>query len=77
MLDGEPQLLPAIDYLWEWFQDLHGTREGGFGPGPLTHTEIYCWASLNHIELSPWELKMIKVIDRAYFRYQAEKEKKP
>ena len=63
-----PDLEIPIDlqYLWEWFTCLSSTRGGGWGPSPITYTEIKAWAELLNIYPSPWEVGMLKVMDNKY-----------
>ena len=64
-----------MEYIWTWFMDLHETRGGGFGPGPVTWTELVNWSDLTGIRPTPWEARMIRLLDRAYQQYSAEKAK--
>lgn len=69
-----PELPGAAVYLWNWFLDLNAGRGGtGFGPSPLSFTEINSWASLNGLRLSRFELDCIKALDLLYLTQAAEK----
>ena len=50
--------------IWEDFLALSGTRQSGFGIGPITYTEIASYSKLMGYTLEPWEVQVIKVFDR-------------
>lgn len=59
---------PNVLYLWGWFLDLHSSR----GEGGLTYSEIAAWAALTGIEPSPWEISILRRLDRTYLASRAE-----
>jgi hypothetical protein len=51
VLDGEPELYPAVQHIWSWFIQLANRRGGSFGPAPLTWCEIDSWARRMNIRV--------------------------
>jgi hypothetical protein len=62
-----------IGYLFNWFSDLSDWRSNAFSVGPIPHQEIESWARLIGISISPFELTVLKRLDREYCLYQDEK----
>lgn len=62
-LDGPG--LPAVgQYLWEWFQQLHGARPStGFGVSAISHTEMAHFFSLIGVRPEPWEIGILRALD--------------
>lgn len=50
-----------MEYLWDWFLEM---RSGE----PLTYTEIKSWAELTLQKLMPWEVEVMRLLDRLYWR---------
>lgn len=67
----EPQLSPALEHIWGWYNELSGTRSGGFGPKPINHQDIMAWSHNTCSDPSPWEVAMILKIDQAWLKFQA------
>ena len=65
----QPGLIPPpfpdiLNYIWSWYNELAGARgSGGFGPLPIAFAEIYAWSRLMGIDISPWEVVLIRKID--------------
>jgi hypothetical protein len=55
-----------ISYLWGYFMDLNSTRGGGWGAAPITYSELYAWMVLTGVEISPWEVGILKEMDNAF-----------
>jgi len=72
-MDPEPELPPVFQYLWDWFAELHEARGGGFGPSPLTWPEIDFWASRMRVDPTPWELRVIKRLDKVWLKSCSDK----
>ncbi|MCA1973885.1 MAG: hypothetical protein LDL44_13685, partial [Caenispirillum sp.] len=69
----EPGLPPEAEYLWRWFLDLHGARaSSGFGPQPLSYGEIAAYAALHGLAPTPWEVGVLRDLDREYLKHAAE-----
>ena len=71
-LDG-PDLPDELAFLWGYFTELHETRSGGMGPGPISYSEIDAWQRLTGRELPIWQVKAIKRMDRAFMQVEAKK----
>lgn len=57
----------AAQHVWWWFLELNAARgNNGFGPSPITYSDIMNWKVLTAIEIAPWEVKAIKLIDVQY-----------
>ena len=51
--------------VWMAFLELDAARgANGFGPNPLSYTEIDAWARLTGARLSAWEVSLLRDIDR-------------
>jgi hypothetical protein len=64
-----------IGYLWDWFSALTDWRQQTMGVGPLSHLEMEAWARLMRIEISPFEVEVLRMLDRECRQYYAEKSK--
>lgn len=64
-------------HVWYIFQELdHARGSSGFGPMPISFTEIEAYSRLKKLNLSPEEVTLIRIADDAYFRVYAEMQKK-
>ena len=75
LLDDEPLFPPLFEHLWSWFFRLSRRRGGGFGPSPLTHQDIFAWATLSGITPNPWEVLQLEMLDDLYLKMTAKKDK--
>ncbi len=71
--EAPPELADAADCpdeyleLWLWWQELATSRGGnGFGPNPLTYSEIAAWAALTHRAPTPAETALLTQIDAVF-----------
>lgn len=66
----QPKELPeCLFYLWQWFCELsNGRQSGGFGPEPLSYSEIKAWAELTGNIPEAWEVETIKELDRVFLK---------
>lgn len=62
-----PPLPPGLDLLGDWFCEL------GVGSEPVSFTEIKAWAELNHIQLTIWQVGILKAMNNEYVVARAEK----
>ena len=64
----EPMEMPeSISYLWYWFCDLSSGRSySEAGLMPLTYMEIKAWSDLMRIDVSAWEVGIIRGVDRVF-----------
>lgn len=62
-----PELPAALRYLWNHFAMLHRARGGsGFGPNPLSWSEIYAYCQVTRCRFNPWEIEAIRLLDDAF-----------
>jgi hypothetical protein len=62
-LDGS-EIPLELAYLWGWFQELSATRgSNGWGPNPITYTEVATWARLTGTIIRPMEVRLIMTLD--------------
>lgn len=67
-LDG-PEFPSAMSHIWSAFLDLSQTRGQGFsGPLAITYQEIRCYCDLTGIDMTPYEVKLVKRLDVIYLR---------
>lgn len=53
--------------IWAIFLALNATRgSGGFGPLPISNVEIEAYLRLNGEIMRPWEMEIVRAMDRAY-----------
>ena len=59
--------LPVVFFeLWEWFIELHMARgSNGMTLNPISFTEIKAWAELTGTEITPKEVRLLKMLDGA------------
>lgn len=73
-VDAAPPELPSIARpIWRAFLELHRTRSGGFGPGPITYAEIDAWQRTMCVRLLPWEVFALRRVDDAFIESTAKK----
>lgn len=71
--DNSPVLPREARYLWTTFVSLHRARtSSGFGPNPITWTEIDAYCRLNGTALDPWEVEAVRALDDTYMSVAAE-----
>jgi hypothetical protein len=64
-------------HIWGWFHELHAARSNnGYGPNPISYTEIAAWGKLTGIRLREHEVRAIRNIDLVYLGVEAEGERK-
>lgn len=61
-----PSLPEGLSYVWLWYMEL---ASGEY----LSFTEIKAWAELNGLQPFPWEVKLIKSLDRVYWKVYYER----
>lgn len=57
---------PTAEWIVSQFWELHATRGGGYGPGPISYQELKAYIELTGIDLSPWVIEQIRMLDRMY-----------
>lgn len=60
---------PSVMYLWHYFLQLSSSRQSGMAVSPLSYFEIESWQRLSRIEISPFELTVIKALDSAFISH--------
>ncbi len=76
LLANEPELPACLIYLWHWFLRLSNRRGGGFGPAPLTHSNLRDFFELSGVWPTPWEIEQIEALDDLYLKILGEEEDK-
>lgn len=64
----EPEISPDATHIWEIFLDIHRGRTYGMSANPLTWTDIHNWCILFGVDLTPWQVDTIKMIDMVWIR---------
>nr|WP_223566941.1 hypothetical protein [Agrobacterium tumefaciens] len=52
-------------HIWEWFVELHNSRQSGFAANPIAYQEIESFCRMTGAIISPWELSVIRRMDQA------------
>ena len=54
-------------HVWRYFADMDQFRgSSGFGPNPLSPSDILGWSQLTRTPLQDWEIRAVKRLDVAY-----------
>lgn len=68
-----PDLPPLLGHIWAMYTALDCARTGnGFGPNPISYSEMDAYARLSGVTLATWEVNALKRLDLAYLRTLAE-----
>jgi len=60
----EAEIPDQLAHVWNWFTQLNAARSGnGYGPNPISYTEIASWASLTGAAPTSFEVLLIRAID--------------
>jgi hypothetical protein len=66
-----------MQLIWQYFTQLSNARgSNGYGPNPISYTEIKSWNDLTQSNVSPFEVNIIKRLDIEYLNHYATKQKK-
>lgn len=68
---------PCVTYLWEHFLALNATRSSGMSVSAINYMELKAYCDMNSIQLSPFEVRVIKSLDKVFldhYNKQSEKE---
>lgn len=65
MLVDRPDDPTALLYLWEYFWDI-GRSSNGFGPVPMSWSDIVNWQIARRVQLSDDEIRVIRMLDGVY-----------
>jgi hypothetical protein len=64
-----PSVPRELEYLLGWFWEIRSAVGGsGFGANPISFSEIKAWCDLTDIELSPWEVFVLKRMDNEFLK---------
>ena len=67
--DEEPVFPASNQHLFSIFFDLHATRpQTGFGMSAITYEAIDTYARLMRLELSAWEVRMLRQMDQVMMK---------
>ena len=59
----------VASHLWATFIELHDGRTYGMsGPNPISYDIIKAWCDLSGIDLSYWEVEIIKSLDNLWIK---------
>lgn len=62
-----PDFPEALEYVWEWFQDLSAHRRSSeFGIESISFTDMDAWARLTGHAPTPQEVSLLIELDRTY-----------
>lgn len=63
----KPVIPAGWECLWDWFWELNAGRgSNGFGPLPLTWSDMLAWASIYGMKLHPWQAHVLRGMDAAW-----------
>jgi len=76
-LENRPSLYEDLDDVWDLFWQLHGCRQYGVGPCPLSVTDIVNLLDLCQItgEQKMEYFQLIKIMDRTWLSWASEQAK--
>lgn len=63
-----PELPEEATRAWAWWEDLHLGRAQGYGLSPISWADLHAYFRLHRITASPWEIRLVRMIDRAYLQ---------
>lgn len=68
-----PPFPDLVTHIWAAFIELHNGRTYGMsGPNPISYDTIYFWCCMTGIELTPWEISVVKDLDNEYIKAMGE-----
>lgn len=74
--ENAPKLPHEMRYLWRTFVSLHRARgSNGWGPSPITWSDLDAYCRLTGVALDPWEVEAIRALDEAFMESAAEQMK--
>jgi hypothetical protein len=58
-----------LEYLMGWFWEIRNAVGGnGFGANPISFCEMKAWTELTNIELTPWEVLVLRRMDNEFLK---------
>ena len=75
---GEQPNMPSVDlpYLIGYLFDVGPTMAGAMGDAPLSYGELQSWQHLSGVDLTPWEVRLMRKLSTDYL-VQLQKSEKP
>ena len=70
------ELPESMQDVWRYFLDLNRKRGGGFGPSPLSYSEILAYFTLHKIEYDAMDIYFVDILDNIAMEHYAEQQKK-
>lgn len=73
-----PPFPSQMSFVWATFQDLHDERrsDGFGGVSAISSLDMLAWCAMTQVKLSPFEVKAIKAVDRAFRTEMARQDEK-
>lgn len=72
---GRPNIPEAGWLLWAFFVELSAVREGnGFGPNPISHSQIEAWARLHGWPIRSHHIAIIRALDDTWLEHAYSKQ---
>jgi hypothetical protein len=71
--EGIDDIIPVpdgVEYIFNWFRQLHQNRGVGVVVCPITWTDLMSWCQLTKTHLSPWEIAALMGIDGVFIKQQ-------
>lgn len=75
-LENRIELPDSMKEIWYWFLALNNTRTSGFGMSPITYTEMGNYFNLHQIEVEPFEIEVIKLLDSVAMEHSQKQQEK-
>lgn len=73
--DNEIGLPYQIAHIWSYLLDVGPVMSTGMGPVVLSYTEIQAWMSARSIEISSWEVALLRHCSQVWMSAQYEAKK--
>ncbi len=65
----------CLEHIFGYYWELRASIPDGFGRSPINFQEIESWMRCVHIELAPWEIRCIRMMDIVHWQTAKEKDK--
>lgn len=75
-----PELPEELQEIWDWYWSIReAVPNGANGAEPMSHLEIKAWAEMTNVTITPFILRLLRILDRAYLagRLEQIKSSKP
>jgi hypothetical protein len=74
-LEKKPFLYDDLIPVWQAFNQLHSTRQSGFGLNPISTADIDIWLKLHNVENSLDYYDLILAMDTEWLKWASDKQK--